>query len=87
MRCDYVSCSSTEVGYTVEWPPRPQGLDWQWQVPRKTVDFRFEPFHGDLYEIIIKVCNNAVIVMHTWIRKLTTLRSHAPPITRPFQGR
>ena len=46
---------STEVGYTVEWPPLPQGLDWQWQVPRKGVDFHFVPFHEDLYEIVIKV--------------------------------
>ena len=47
---------SAEVGYVSEWPPRPQGIDWQWVVPRKTLDIYFEPFLDDSYEILIKVC-------------------------------
>lgn len=45
----------TEVGYVVEWPPRLQGLDWQWQVPRKSVKYHFEPLGDGFYEVIIQV--------------------------------
>ena len=83
MRCDYVPCSSTEVGYAVERPPRPQGLDWQWLAPRKTVDFRFEPFHKDLYGMVIKVRREVVCRIH----QLATLYSRVPPITHPFRER
>jgi hypothetical protein len=55
--------SSTEVGYVVEWPARIQGLDWQWQIPRKTVNYHFEPVGNDLFEIIIKVCGHIALTM------------------------
>jgi hypothetical protein len=55
LRCD--TCHlSTEVGYVVEWPARIQGLEWQWQIPRKTVNYQFKPVGNNLFEIVITVC-------------------------------
>lgn len=62
----------------MEWPPVIQGLDWQWQVPRKTVNYHFEPLGNDLFEIIITVSVSLWALQLKLTRSLSLVRPIIP---------
>jgi hypothetical protein len=75
------------VGYVVEWPPRLQGLDWQWQIPRKSVQYHFEPLGDGFHEVIIKVhFFYCCIQPNADACFLQSCATHHPSITRPLAG-